>query len=357
MQHCRRRSSRNWAGIEPGTDWESTISCPTTIHPGSRWPARFWCLWATTGPRRFVLPQRRAAVSVRVFSERHRHAGPASDPARRGSGLRLLSGYAPDRPDHDPHAVPDRTGVEVSGTGKRLSCWRGTGFPDHEAPAWGGTGVSLLLWAARQRRWRVVQGFSLTLGALALGSAVIVPLWPVEMVRAIAATPPPTTYLPWIGTTWLLALRTVGLQSWTLWAGYLALAVPFLSLVVRAALDRSRPASDVIALGTSRRIHRRPIRAALRLPGFAGPIVRSDGRPTPRAGWNNPDDGPVGPTLPSYGSYDGLQTEVSKQPAVSGVHIPLDPGIVDRASGSCTRHGPERDDRRRASQTPGQCET
>ncbi len=109
--------------------------------------------------------------------------------------------------------------------------------------------LALLLWAARQRRWRVVRGFSLTLIALALGSAVIVPLWPLEMVRAIAATPPPTTYLPWIGTTLLLALRTVGLQSWSLWAFYLALAIPFLALVIRAALDRSRPVSDVIALG------------------------------------------------------------------------------------------------------------
>jgi Glycosyltransferase family 87 len=109
--------------------------------------------------------------------------------------------------------------------------------------------ISLLVWAARQRRWRVVRGFAVTMGALALASALIVPLWPLEMIKASAVTPPPTTYYPRIGTTWLLALRTVGLQSWMLWAGYLALAVPFLALVVRAALDRSRPVSDVIAMG------------------------------------------------------------------------------------------------------------
>jgi Glycosyltransferase family 87 len=109
--------------------------------------------------------------------------------------------------------------------------------------------LSLLLWAARQRRWRVAQGFALTLGALALASAMIMPLWPLEMMNASAVTPPPTAYVPWIGTTWLLALRTVGLQSWGLWSGYLALAVPFLALVVRTALDRSRPVSEVIALG------------------------------------------------------------------------------------------------------------
>ncbi len=109
--------------------------------------------------------------------------------------------------------------------------------------------LALLVWAARQKRWHVVRGFALMMGALALGSALIVPLWPLEMINASAVTPPPTTYFPWIGTTWLLALRAAGLQSWSLWAGYLALAVPFLTLVVRSALDRSRPASDVIAIG------------------------------------------------------------------------------------------------------------
>ena len=110
--------------------------------------------------------------------------------------------------------------------------------------------LSLLLWAARQRRWRVAQGFALMLSALALAGAAINPFWPLEMINASTVTPPPKTYLPWIGTTWLLALRTRGLQSVSLWAGYLALAVPFLALVVRAALDRSRSVSEVIALGT-----------------------------------------------------------------------------------------------------------
>jgi hypothetical protein len=109
--------------------------------------------------------------------------------------------------------------------------------------------LAILLWAARKRRWRVVRVFAVALGVLGLASAVILPWWPWEMMLASSATPPPTTYLPWIGTTWFLALRTVGLRSWGLWAAYLALAVPFLALVVRAAVDRSRPAGDVIALG------------------------------------------------------------------------------------------------------------
>jgi hypothetical protein len=108
--------------------------------------------------------------------------------------------------------------------------------------------LSVLLWAARRARWGIVRGFAVTMGLLALAGAIVVPLWPVAMARATAAIPPPTEYLPWIGTTWLLLLRSVGLRSWPLWIGYLALAVPFLGLVIRAALDRSRPASEIIAL-------------------------------------------------------------------------------------------------------------
>jgi hypothetical protein len=109
--------------------------------------------------------------------------------------------------------------------------------------------LALLLWAARQRRWGVVQGFLLALTALALASAWVVPAWPIEMVRASQRTPQPTAYFPWIGTTWFLILKTIGLESWRLWGLYLAAAIPFLVLVVRAALDRSRPLEDIMALG------------------------------------------------------------------------------------------------------------
>jgi len=109
--------------------------------------------------------------------------------------------------------------------------------------------LALLLWSARRRRWGVVFGFALTLGALALASALIVPGWPVEMIRAGQRTPPPTVYFPWIGTTWFLILETIGLKSWSLWGLYLVVAVPFLVVVAQAALARSRPLEDVMALG------------------------------------------------------------------------------------------------------------
>lgn len=109
--------------------------------------------------------------------------------------------------------------------------------------------LAILLWAGRRDRWGVVWGFAAILSVLALISARIVPWWPLEMAHATSAVPPPTHYFPWIGTTWFLALRTAGLQSWSLWIGYLAGAVPFLALLGRATLDRSRPLADVMTLG------------------------------------------------------------------------------------------------------------
>jgi hypothetical protein len=109
--------------------------------------------------------------------------------------------------------------------------------------------LALLIWYGRQRRWGVMIGFAATLAALALVGAWIVPAWPVEMLRAAERTPPPTVYFPWIGTTWLLALKTAGLHSWWLWGLYLAAALPFLVVLLRAALDRSRPLDDIMSLG------------------------------------------------------------------------------------------------------------
>jgi len=109
--------------------------------------------------------------------------------------------------------------------------------------------LALLIWCARQRRWGVVVSFAATLAALALLGACIVPAWPIEMLRAAERTPPPTAYFPWIGTTWLLALKTAGLHSWGLWGLYLAAAIPFLAVLLGAAFDRSRHLEDILSLG------------------------------------------------------------------------------------------------------------
>ncbi len=109
--------------------------------------------------------------------------------------------------------------------------------------------LMLLVWAARQRQWGVITGFAAALAALSLFGAGIVADWPVEMLRAAGRTPPPTTPFPWIGTTWLLVLKAAGLRSWPLWGLYLAVALPFLAVLVRAALERSLPLEDILSLG------------------------------------------------------------------------------------------------------------
>ena len=67
-----------------------------------------------------------------------------------------------------------------------------------------------LLWAARRRRWGVVSGFALTLAALGVLSALIVPDWPAEMFLAPGRVPLPTALDPSVGVTWLSVLRTLG---------------------------------------------------------------------------------------------------------------------------------------------------
>jgi hypothetical protein len=109
--------------------------------------------------------------------------------------------------------------------------------------------LSLLLWCGRQRRWGVVLGFTATLAALSLLGEWIVPAWPIEMLRATERTRPPTFYFPWIGTTWLLALKTMGLHSWGLWGLYLAAALPYLAVLLRVGFDRSRSLEDILSLG------------------------------------------------------------------------------------------------------------
>ncbi len=107
----------------------------------------------------------------------------------------------------------------------------------------------VLLWAARRRRWRVVVGFAASLAALTLASWLLIPGWLGQMTAAAKQSPPPTELFPWIGTTWFTLLKCAGFRSWGFWALYALVAVPLLGTVLRAALDRSKPLHDVLALG------------------------------------------------------------------------------------------------------------
>jgi hypothetical protein len=109
--------------------------------------------------------------------------------------------------------------------------------------------LGVLLWLVRQRRWKAVVSFIITLSVLMLASTLVVPSWPVEMLRAPGVTPSPTEYYPWIGNAWFLVLRALGLTGWLAWALYLVVALGFLAVVVRAALGRVCSLLDVMALG------------------------------------------------------------------------------------------------------------
>lgn len=108
--------------------------------------------------------------------------------------------------------------------------------------------LGLFLWAISQRRWRVLQGFFITLGLLLLVSFCVLPAWPMQMLRASAGAPPPTHYFPWFGATWFLVLKTLGLRGIGLWVLYGVIAVPFLVAVVKTAIDRNGSLADLFAL-------------------------------------------------------------------------------------------------------------
>jgi hypothetical protein len=109
--------------------------------------------------------------------------------------------------------------------------------------------LGVLAWAARRRRWGVLLGFGAMLAVSALLSSLLVPGWLGQMLAAPRQTPPPTESFPWIGTTWFLLLKSIGLSSWGLWGIYALVAVPLLVASLKAALDPERPLHDTLALG------------------------------------------------------------------------------------------------------------
>jgi hypothetical protein len=108
--------------------------------------------------------------------------------------------------------------------------------------------LGTLLWMARRRRWSVFHGFAGTSVALSLISWLLIPGWLGQMLNAPFKTPPPTAYFPWIGTTWFLLLKSLGVRSWAFWGLYALIAGPLLVAVCGTALDRTRPLHDVFAL-------------------------------------------------------------------------------------------------------------
>jgi hypothetical protein len=110
--------------------------------------------------------------------------------------------------------------------------------------------AGVMVWAGRRRRWGVMGGFGFGFGLLCLASTAVLPSWPDQMLRATRVTPLPTEYWPWVGASWTLALRTLGLRGWVLWLAYAAAAVPLTAMSLRAAWDPGRLLRDVLALSS-----------------------------------------------------------------------------------------------------------
>jgi Glycosyltransferase family 87 len=107
---------------------------------------------------------------------------------------------------------------------------------------------AVLVYVVRQGRWRVVLGFAAMLAVLCVGSTLLLPYWPMQMLTAIRGTPLPSDFKPWFGSTWLCMLKWAGLHGWLLWIAYAALVLPLLAALARAAIDQDRPIGDVLGL-------------------------------------------------------------------------------------------------------------
>jgi len=108
---------------------------------------------------------------------------------------------------------------------------------------------AVLVWLIRQKRYTALISFLITSGLLVGISSLMLPGWLADMFNALRITPPPTEHYPWIGNTWFLVLRSMGLEGAILWTCYLAVTVPILGILVKAAATKKTPIESVVGLG------------------------------------------------------------------------------------------------------------
>jgi hypothetical protein len=106
---------------------------------------------------------------------------------------------------------------------------------------------ALLLWAARQRRWPVLVGFSTCLLTLCLVSFAVLPRWPWALLEALQFTPLVTRDSPWLSVTWWAVLQTLEVHRLGFWPAYIAVAGPCLLMLLRRAWDSQRTGGAVVA--------------------------------------------------------------------------------------------------------------
>jgi hypothetical protein len=108
--------------------------------------------------------------------------------------------------------------------------------------------LATLVWAVRNRQWRVLYGFALACGIFVLVSTIVLPTWLVEMLSAPSQTPLLTVTMPWMGTSFWCVLQSLhidGLLGIGIWVFINALAVGW---VVRRAWTRD---VDIAEIGSS----------------------------------------------------------------------------------------------------------
>lgn len=97
-----------------------------------------------------------------------------------------------------------------------------------------------LLWAWRANRPRLIAWAGATLLVLIGLSTALQPDWVVSFLQATRKNPVLTETYPWLGSTWMLALRVAGLGGASLWILDLAAVLPILAWVLRG----TRPGGD-----------------------------------------------------------------------------------------------------------------
>lgn len=144
--------------------------------------------------------------------------------------------------------------------------------------------AGVMIWATRRRRWGVVVGFGGGLGLLCLVCTAILPSWPAEMLHATRLTPLPTDFWPWVGASWTLALRTLGVHGKLLWVAYALVAVPITVSTLRVAWDRRRPLRDVLAMASFGAFFISPYAQLYDFPILVIPLLILLGHRLPRRG-------------------------------------------------------------------------
>lgn len=143
--------------------------------------------------------------------------------------------------------------------------------------------VAVCIWAARQRRWRVLEGFFTACAVFGIVSTLVYPFWLPAMLRAPQEIPLVTVERPERGTTWMCMLESLGLEGVVLVAGWMLLALPLLGIVVRDSWDRHSSSLKVIGGSLLAAFFLAPYARYYDLPMLLFPLLWLLGRPL--SGW------------------------------------------------------------------------